>query len=93
MRRPEPRRKAERDEREMLRIEVAHLGEELRDLVGSERVRLLFGVRVVLGRVEVLRVFDFLKGTGFKEDLDDVFVRLEATLKRNEVDPVFWTSC
>jgi proteasome accessory factor B len=30
------------------------------------------------------RVFDFLEGTGFKEDLDDVFARLEATLKRQD---------
>jgi predicted DNA-binding transcriptional regulator YafY len=30
------------------------------------------------------RVFDFLKGTGFKEDLDDVFARLEATLRRKD---------
>lgn len=30
------------------------------------------------------RVFDFLAGTGFKEDLDDVFRRLEATLKRKD---------
>jgi predicted DNA-binding transcriptional regulator YafY len=30
------------------------------------------------------RVFDFLAGTGFKEDLDDVFARLEATLKRKD---------
>jgi proteasome accessory factor B len=30
------------------------------------------------------RVFDFLAGTGFKEDLDDVFGRLEATLKRKD---------
>jgi len=29
-------------------------------------------------------VFDFLEGTGFKEDLDDVFGRLEATLKRKD---------
>ncbi len=28
------------------------------------------------------RVFDFLRGTGFKEDLDDVFARLERTLQR-----------
>lgn len=28
------------------------------------------------------RVFDFLAGTGFKEDLDDVFERLYATLRR-----------
>src|SRR5512138_3437974 len=28
------------------------------------------------------RVFDFLDGTGFKEDLDDVFAKLEATLKK-----------
>ena len=28
------------------------------------------------------RVFDFLAGTGFKEDLDDVFERLESTLRR-----------
>src|SRR5262249_60425534 len=26
------------------------------------------------------RVFDFLAGTGFKEDLDEVFAKLEATL-------------
>jgi predicted DNA-binding transcriptional regulator YafY len=30
------------------------------------------------------RVFDFLAGTGFKEDLDDVFAKLEATLKRKD---------
>jgi proteasome accessory factor B len=30
------------------------------------------------------RVFDFLAGTGFKEDLDDVFERLEALLKRKD---------
>jgi proteasome accessory factor B len=30
------------------------------------------------------RVFDFLAGTGFKEDLDDVFRKLEATLKRKD---------
>jgi proteasome accessory factor B len=30
------------------------------------------------------RVFDFLAGTGFKEDLDDVFARIEATLKRKD---------
>jgi proteasome accessory factor B len=30
------------------------------------------------------RVFDFLAGTGFKEDLDDVFNRLEVTLKRTD---------
>jgi len=30
------------------------------------------------------RVFDFLAGTGFKEDLDDVFGKLEATLRRND---------
>jgi predicted DNA-binding transcriptional regulator YafY len=30
------------------------------------------------------RVFDFLAGTGFKEDLDDVFGRLEATLRRRD---------
>ena len=30
------------------------------------------------------RVFDFLAGTGFQEDLDDVFRKLEATLKRRE---------
>jgi predicted DNA-binding transcriptional regulator YafY len=28
------------------------------------------------------RVFDFLAGTGFKEDLDEVFQRLETTLKK-----------
>jgi predicted DNA-binding transcriptional regulator YafY len=30
------------------------------------------------------RVFDFLAGTGFKEDLDAVFERLEATLRRKD---------
>ena len=30
------------------------------------------------------RVFDFLSGTGFKEDLDEVFQKLEATLKRKD---------
>jgi len=30
------------------------------------------------------RVFDFLAGTGFKEDLDDVFRKLEATLRRKD---------
>ena len=30
------------------------------------------------------RVFDVLGGTGFKEDLDDVFAKLEATLKRKD---------
>jgi predicted DNA-binding transcriptional regulator YafY len=30
------------------------------------------------------RVFDFLAGTGFREDLDDVFKKLEATLKSKE---------
>ena len=30
------------------------------------------------------RVFDFLSGTGFKEDLDDVFAKLEATLRRKD---------
>jgi proteasome accessory factor B len=30
------------------------------------------------------RVFDFLEGTGFKEDLDDVFRQLEVNLKRQD---------
>ena len=30
------------------------------------------------------RAFDFLTGTGFKEDLDDIFERLEATLRRKD---------
>jgi len=30
------------------------------------------------------RVFDFLAGTGFKEDLDEVFSRMEATLRRKD---------
>lgn len=30
------------------------------------------------------RVFDFLAGTGLKEDLDDVFRKLEATLRRRD---------
>lgn len=30
------------------------------------------------------RVFDFLAGTGFKEDLDEVFEKLEAMLKRKD---------
>jgi len=32
------------------------------------------------------RVFDFLAGTGFKEDLDDVFASVEATLKRRDFE-------
>jgi predicted DNA-binding transcriptional regulator YafY len=34
------------------------------------------------------RVFDFLAGTGFKEDLDDVFAKLEATLRRTDAAAV-----
>jgi predicted DNA-binding transcriptional regulator YafY len=34
------------------------------------------------------RVFDFLAGTGFQEDLDDVFAKLEATLRRTDVAAV-----
>ncbi|HEY4392436.1 MAG TPA: WYL domain-containing transcriptional regulator [Polyangia bacterium] len=34
------------------------------------------------------RVFDFLAGTGFKEDLDDVFAKLEATLRRKDFTAV-----
>jgi len=34
------------------------------------------------------RVFDFLAGTGFKEDLDDVFRKLEATLRKKDVAAV-----
>ncbi len=30
------------------------------------------------------RVFDFLAGTGFREDLDEVFAKLEATLRRKD---------
>jgi predicted DNA-binding transcriptional regulator YafY len=30
------------------------------------------------------RVFDFLDGTGFKEDLDDVFQKIEVTLKKQD---------
>jgi predicted DNA-binding transcriptional regulator YafY len=30
------------------------------------------------------RVFDFVAGTGFKEDLDEVFAKLEATLRRKD---------
>jgi predicted DNA-binding transcriptional regulator YafY len=30
------------------------------------------------------RVFDFLEGTGFKEDLDDVFAKLEVTLRSQD---------
>jgi hypothetical protein len=29
-------------------------------------------------------VFDFLAGTGFKEELDEVFAKLEASLKRKD---------
>jgi len=31
------------------------------------------------------RVFDFLTGTGFKEDLDEVFAKLEAQLRRKDL--------
>jgi predicted DNA-binding transcriptional regulator YafY len=37
-------------------------------------------VSLVLSR----RVFDFLDGTGFKEDLEDVFKQIEATLQRKD---------
>jgi predicted DNA-binding transcriptional regulator YafY len=32
------------------------------------------------------RVFDFLTGTGFREDLDEIFAKLEATLRRRDYD-------
>jgi predicted DNA-binding transcriptional regulator YafY len=32
------------------------------------------------------RVFDFLAGTGFKEDLDEVFKKLEITLRKRDYD-------
>lgn len=32
------------------------------------------------------RVFDFLTGTGFREDLDEIFDKLEATLRRRDYD-------
>ncbi len=32
------------------------------------------------------RVFDFLQGTGFAESLDEIFEKLEATLRRREYD-------
>jgi proteasome accessory factor B len=67
---------------------------ELRD--GRRKVwRLMASARrdaIVLTRAQMTalflsrRVFDFLAGTGFKEDLDDVFQRLEATLKRRDLE-------
>ena len=38
------------------------------------------------------RVFDFLAGTGFKEDLDDVFAKLEAHSQdaRTSPPPATW---
>ena len=32
------------------------------------------------------KVFDFLEGTGFKDDLDDIFAKLEALLKKKDFD-------
>jgi predicted DNA-binding transcriptional regulator YafY len=32
------------------------------------------------------RVFDFLEGTGFKEDLDDIFTQLERALRRRDFE-------
>ena len=39
---------------------------------------------VALGLFLSRRVFDFLAGTGFQEDLDDVFRKLEVTLRSKE---------
>ncbi len=70
-------------------------GEPLYDeLVGKRKVwrlmptarhqTLTFSTSQMLSLFLSRRVFDFLEGTGFKEDLDDVFAKLEATLKKRE---------
>jgi proteasome accessory factor B len=54
----------------------------LRPSARYESIRLTMSQMVALFLSR--RVFDFLAGTGFKEDLDDVFARIEATLKRKD---------
>ncbi len=54
----------------------------LRPSARHESIRLTMSQMVALFLSR--RVFDFLSGTGFKEDLDDVFARIEATLKRKD---------
>src|SRR3569833_1777808 len=48
----------------------------------ARRETLTLTTSQMLSLFQTHRVFDFLAGTGFKEDLDDVFARLEATLRR-----------
>jgi proteasome accessory factor B len=78
---------------------LARAGEPLyEDTVGKRKVwRLMTTARrqsVTLTTAQIValflsrRVFDFLAGTGFKEDLDDVFAKLEATLRRRDADAV-----
>ena len=54
----------------------------LRASARHETIRLTMSQMVALFLSR--RVFDFLAGTGFKEDLDDVFARIESTLKRKD---------
>jgi proteasome accessory factor B len=75
---------------------LRHAGEPLYDdeSVGKRKVwrlmptarqqSLTFTTSQVMTLFLSRRVFDFLEGTGFKEDLDDVFKRLEATLKKQD---------
>lgn len=54
----------------------------LRPSARHESIRLTMSQMIALFLSR--RVFDFLAGTGFKEDLDDVFARIETTLKRKD---------
>lgn len=78
---------------------LARAGEPLyEELVGKRKVwRLVPTARrqsITLTTAQMMalflsrRVFDFLAGTGFKEDLDDVFQKLEATLRRRDAAAV-----
>jgi predicted DNA-binding transcriptional regulator YafY len=78
---------------------LARAGEPLyEEMVGKRKVwRLMPAARrqsITLTTAQMValflsrRVFDFLAGTGFKEDLDDVFAKLEATLRRKDAAAV-----
>lgn len=51
----------------------------------ARRATLSLSVGQMVSLALARRVFDFLDGTGLREDLDDVFDRLEATLRRRDV--------
>lgn len=61
------------DRRRVVRLSPSARTETLR--VSTQQL-----VTLCLGR----RVFDFLEGTGFKEDLDELFATIEAVLKKHD---------